>query len=95
MDAVTSRIANCFPLTLALADGTCSIVFSFWKTTLDIVASMLGANLLPYYRIHGNLSATKRSKTLAEFEHSTTTRILLITLGTGAVGYDYSLVTVM
>jgi superfamily II DNA/RNA helicase len=81
------------PLTLALTYETFSIVFSFWKTTLDIVASMLDANSLPYYRIHGSLSASKRSKILMEFESSTTTRTLLITLGTGAVGYDSSQIT--
>jgi hypothetical protein len=70
--------------------GTYSIIFSFWKTTLDIIAGMFNANSLPYYRIHGSLSAGKRSKILTEFEHSMATRMLLITLGTGAVGYDSS-----
>jgi SWI/SNF-related matrix-associated actin-dependent regulator of chromatin subfamily A3 len=75
----------------SITSRTCSIVFSFWKTTLDIVASILDVNSLPYYRIHGSLPASKRSKILTEFEHSTSTRTLLITLGTGAVGYDLAL----
>jgi SNF2 family DNA or RNA helicase len=93
-DAVSMRFIHFPLLTLALAYEMSSIVFSFWKTTLDIIASMFDANSLPYYRIHGSLSASKRSKVLTEFEYSTTTRTLLITLGTGAVGYSSSQVTV-
>jgi SWI/SNF-related matrix-associated actin-dependent regulator of chromatin subfamily A3 len=63
-----------------------SIVFSFWKTTLDIVDEMFDANGMAYCRIHGQIPANKRSKTLTEFEKSDSVRILLITLGTGAVG---------
>jgi SWI/SNF-related matrix-associated actin-dependent regulator of chromatin subfamily A3 len=61
-------------------------VFSFWKTTLDIVTGMLDAKRLRYCRIHGQIPASKRSKILSEFEKSSDVRILLITLGTGAVG---------
>jgi len=63
-----------------------SIVFSFWKTTLDNVAAMFDAHAMYYYRIHGQITASKRSKILNDFETSRTVRILLITLGTGAVG---------
>jgi SWI/SNF-related matrix-associated actin-dependent regulator of chromatin subfamily A3 len=65
---------------------TNSIVFSFWKTTLDIVTRMFDAKRLRYCRIHGQIPASKRSKILTEFEKSSDVRILLITLGTGAVG---------
>ena len=64
-----------------------SIVFSAWKTTLDIMASIFDVALVPYFRIHGSIPASRRSKVLDNFEQSTTTRVLLITLGTGAVGY--------
>jgi SNF2 family DNA or RNA helicase len=63
-----------------------SIVFSFWKTTLDMVAQMLDEHNMPYCRIHGQIPASKRSKVLSDFERTTSVRILLITLGTGAVG---------
>ncbi|KAF2036243.1 hypothetical protein EK21DRAFT_96193 [Setomelanomma holmii] len=69
------------------ANGKC-VIFSFWKTTLDIVAQMFDNNELPYYRIHGQIPASKRSKTLIDFESSSNVRILLITLGTGAVGLN-------
>jgi SWI/SNF-related matrix-associated actin-dependent regulator of chromatin subfamily A3 len=59
-----------------------SIVFSFWKTTLDIVAQMFDGEAMSYCRIHGQIPASKRSKILSEFEESGEVRILLITLGT-------------
>ena len=64
------------------------IVFSAWKTTLDIMASIFDVALVPYFRIHGSIPASRRSKVLDNFEQSTTTRVLLITLGTGAVGLN-------
>lgn len=64
-----------------------SIVFSAWKTTLDIMAGIFDVASVPYFRIHGSIPASRRSKVLDDFEQSTTVRVLLITLGTGAVGY--------
>ncbi|KAH3983832.1 hypothetical protein HBI56_076820 [Parastagonospora nodorum] len=68
-------------------DDKC-IVFSFWKTTLDIAAHMFDTASLRYSRIHGQIPASKRSKILSSFESSNDVRILLITLGTGAVGLN-------
>jgi SNF2 family DNA or RNA helicase len=69
-----------------LADEQRSIIFSFWKTTLDIVAQLFDAQAMPYCRIHGQIPASKRNKILSNFEKLDEVRILLITLGTGAVG---------
>ncbi|KAI0623253.1 DNA repair and recombination protein RAD5C [Pyrenophora tritici-repentis] len=66
--------------------STNCIIFSFWKTTLDITASLFDKYSISCFRIHGTLSASKRSRILTDFEESSTTRVLLITLGTGAVG---------
>jgi SWI/SNF-related matrix-associated actin-dependent regulator of chromatin subfamily A3 len=51
------------------------------------MASIFDVSLMPYFRIHGSIPASKRSKILDDFEQSTDVRVLLITLGTGAVGY--------
>ncbi|EUC34822.1 hypothetical protein COCCADRAFT_92479 [Bipolaris zeicola 26-R-13] len=64
------------------------IVFSAWKTTLDIMAGIFDVASVPYFRIHGSIPASRRSKVLDDFEQSTTVRVLLITLGTGAVGLN-------
>ncbi|USP81222.1 hypothetical protein yc1106_08496 [Curvularia clavata] len=52
------------------------------------MAGIFDQSSISYFRIHGSIPANKRSKILADFEHSMTTRILLITLGTGAVGLN-------
>ncbi|KAF2848795.1 hypothetical protein T440DRAFT_556368 [Plenodomus tracheiphilus IPT5] len=65
-----------------------SLVFSSWKTSLDIVAQALEDSSISFYRIHGSLPAAKRSQVLNDFEHSTNIKTLLITLGTGAVGLN-------
>ncbi|EUC42633.1 hypothetical protein COCMIDRAFT_103006 [Bipolaris oryzae ATCC 44560] len=64
------------------------IIFSAWKTTLDIMAGIFDVASVPYYRIHGSIPGSRRSKILDDFEQSTTIRVLLITLGTGAVGLN-------
>jgi SWI/SNF-related matrix-associated actin-dependent regulator of chromatin subfamily A3 len=73
-------------LKLPYADFFSSIVFSFWKTTLNIVAELLDKHGLQHCRIHGSMTLTERRKVLAEFRTSQSTSILLMTLGTGAVG---------
>lgn len=63
-----------------------SIVFSSWKTTLDLVGRFLkdrGAR--PLY-IHGSVSLKERKRILKDFRSPTGPDVLLMTLGTGAVG---------
>jgi len=62
-------------------------VFSSWKKTLDIAAGMMQARELRYDIIHGSLTLKKRINVLNSFKSSTGPNILLMTLGTGAVGY--------
>ena len=64
-----------------------SIVFSFWKKSLDFISAMLEEENIPYYRIDGSLRMTKRREILANFQLSRGVSVLLMTLGTGAVGY--------
>lgn len=71
---------------LADADPGNSIVFSFWKTTLDLVGRLLAAQGLGYYMIHGSLPLHERRRILDGFRSTGNAHILLMTLGTGAVG---------
>jgi SNF2 family DNA or RNA helicase len=68
-----------------------SIVFSSWKKTLDLAAQLLKLYGMRYDVIHGGLSLTKRLKVLGDFKSETGPSILLMTLGTGAVGLVASL----
>ena len=63
-----------------------SIVFSSWKKTLDLAAQLLDRYGMRYDFIHGGLSLAKRLKVLGDFKSETGPSILLMTLGTGAVG---------
>ena len=65
----------------------CSVVFSFWKGTLDRIAELLDEEGIFYHRIHGSIAASKRTKILNDFAVNDSVKILLITFGTGAVGY--------
>lgn len=70
----------------------CSIVFSYWKKTLDLVGDMLRARNLPSYFIHGSVTHSERHQILNNFRSQRGHGILLMTLGTGAVGSVKSLI---
>lgn len=67
--------------------GENSIVFSAWKKTLDRVSGLLQSRGIEYKVIDGSLSLTKRREHLQEFKSPLGPNVLLMTLGTGAVGY--------
>jgi len=62
-----------------------SIVFSFFKKTLDRMAQLLSLHGLKFERVDGSVPIAKRRRVLDEFEEGNIS-ILLVTLGTGAVG---------
>ncbi|KAI0022837.1 SNF2 family N-terminal domain-containing protein [Xylariomycetidae sp. FL0641] len=64
------------------------IVFSSWKKTLDLVGNLLGIHHLRFYCIHGSLPLSERRRVLHDFQAPHGANILLMTLGTGAVGLN-------
>ncbi|KAF2088966.1 hypothetical protein K490DRAFT_72630 [Saccharata proteae CBS 121410] len=65
-----------------------AVLFSFWKTSLDVVGSLLRTRGLPYTRIDGSLSLEQRRAVLHQFQNSSEVNVLLMTLGTGALGLN-------
>ncbi|KAH8652694.1 SNF2 family N-terminal domain-containing protein [Tricladium varicosporioides] len=66
-----------------------SIAFSSWKKTLVLISRLLASHNIPFYCIDGSLSLSERSKILKNFrKEDSGTNILLMTLGTGAVGLN-------
>ncbi|KAF2178005.1 hypothetical protein K469DRAFT_676470 [Zopfia rhizophila CBS 207.26] len=65
-----------------------SIVFSCWKKTLSIVGDLLLSHSIRYDMIDGSLPLTERLKVLKDFRSPSGANILLMTLGTGAVGLN-------
>jgi SWI/SNF-related matrix-associated actin-dependent regulator of chromatin subfamily A3 len=66
-----------------------SVVFSFWKRSLDIAGALLTAKGIPFLRVDGSLPFSKRKTMLDQFQDQNDITVLLMTLGTGAVGYDF------
>ncbi|KAJ5660825.1 uncharacterized protein N7484_000197 [Penicillium longicatenatum] len=61
------------------------IVFSSWKKSLTLVAEMLTSQGIAYSMIDGSLPLSRRIAELKTYEEPDT-NVLLMTLGTGAVG---------
>ncbi|KAK2601324.1 hypothetical protein N8I77_010781 [Diaporthe amygdali] len=63
-----------------------AIVFSYWKTTLHILARLLRASGVVYLQVDGETSFVDRSNRLRAFKEESKAYVLLMTVETGAVG---------
>ncbi|XPS70549.1 hypothetical protein M3J07_002764 [Ascochyta lentis] len=68
-------------------DGKC-IVFSYWRRSLDVVGALLKEQNITYVRVDGSLPSAKRRSVLDQFQKQEDVSVLLMTLGTGAVGLN-------
>ncbi|KAI0971966.1 hypothetical protein F4678DRAFT_478970 [Xylaria arbuscula] len=64
------------------------IVFSFWRRSLDLVEKILIEHAILFGRVDGTINPSKRKQVLAEFQENPSTRVLLMTIGTGAIGLN-------
>src|SRR5262249_20133748 len=67
-------------------DSLASIVFSSWKKSVTIIASLLEASSILYSIVEGSMSVSERKRQLLRFEQDPDTSVLLMTLGTGSTG---------
>lgn len=70
-----------------VANKNQSIVFSGWKKSLDIAAILLDHDGIDYSRIDGSVPNPERLRVLENFNCNPGMKVLLMTIGTGAVGY--------
>lgn len=63
-----------------------SIVFSYWRRSLDLVGRLFNEEAIAYCRVDGAVHSPQRKKVLQQFHEDPLTRVLLITQGTGSVG---------
>jgi SWI/SNF-related matrix-associated actin-dependent regulator of chromatin subfamily A3 len=63
-----------------------SLIFSSWKTTLNHLAAILEHNGLAYVRIDGDNELEERRVAIERFKLDPDIRVMILTLGTGAVG---------
>lgn len=54
--------------------------------SLDLVGTMLQHHDIPYLRIDGSVSGAERQHALRDFDSVSKRAVLLMTIGTGAVG---------
>ncbi|KAF5004028.1 hypothetical protein FDECE_9441 [Fusarium decemcellulare] len=64
------------------------VIFSFWKTTLDVVGSALEDRGIKYLRVDGGISPKKRNAILTDFQNKNACRVLIMTFSTGGVGLN-------
>ncbi|KGO58230.1 Helicase, C-terminal [Penicillium expansum] len=69
------------------------LVFSAWTKSLDIAAVMLRQHNIGFARVDGSMSAPQRQQAFKSFKTSKDVNILLMTIGTGAVGLNLSIAT--
>ena len=65
-----------------------SLIFSSWKTSLDLLARILKRRSIPARFIHGQIPIAERRRILSYFQARSKGNVLLMTLGTGAVGLN-------
>lgn len=63
-----------------------SIVFSYWRRSLDLVGRLFNEEAIAYCRVDGAVHSPQRKKVLQQFHEDPLTRVLLITQCTGSVG---------
>lgn len=68
------------------ANHMVSIIFSFWRRSLNLMARLLHENGIVFRQVDGNISTDRRQMFLAEFHRDPSVKVLLMTLGTGAQG---------
>ena len=65
-----------------------SVVFSSWRTTLDLCAAGLALAKIPYVRFDGQVNDSERVIALASFKADPNIKVILFTISCGAVGLD-------
>lgn len=73
---------------LQLFPGSKSVVFSMWRTTLDLCAAAFTLVNIPFVRFDGNVSESGRISALKGFRDDPTIKVILFTISCGAVGLD-------
>ncbi|KAI0123677.1 SNF2 family N-terminal domain-containing protein [Xylariales sp. AK1849] len=65
-----------------------SIIFSFWKSSLDLIETIFLREGVKFRRVDGSLHTSQRVQRLLDFRQDPSIRVLLMTLGTEAAGLN-------
>jgi SNF2 family DNA or RNA helicase len=69
------------------SDQSHSIIFSYWRQSLHKLARILEKANIKFVILEGSLNLSQRRSVLEIFKTHADIPVLLMTLGTGAVGY--------
>jgi SNF2 family DNA or RNA helicase len=64
----------------------CSVVFSTWRLTLDVVEAGLNRHSIANVRFDGKVTQKNRQSVVNRFKTDPKIRVMLLTLSCGAVG---------
>ena len=70
-----------------LANKVSSLVLSCWKKTIDLVSILCREKGINHVCVDGSLPQADRRAALNHFTNSESTSALIMTIGTGALGY--------
>ncbi|CAK1367714.1 unnamed protein product [Cercospora beticola] len=84
----SSKVDGLLRILGAVANGEKTIIFSQWKSFLDLLEEPLKQAGLKFCRIDGTMSAQRRDQALEALNNDGETTILLATLGVCAVGLN-------
>ncbi|KAF2209887.1 hypothetical protein CERZMDRAFT_46189 [Cercospora zeae-maydis SCOH1-5] len=87
-DANSSKVEGLLRILGAVAKGEKTVIFSQWKSFLDVLEEPLKQGGFKFCRIDGTMSAQRRDQALEALNKDGDTTILLATLGVCAVGLN-------
>ncbi|KAF8245042.1 hypothetical protein K440DRAFT_424037 [Wilcoxina mikolae CBS 423.85] len=67
-----------------------SVVFSYWTKMLDLVEKALQTENMLFARFDGSSTIDQRKRTIELFRNDQSVNILLVTIGSGSVGLDFT-----
>ncbi|KAL7792443.1 SNF2 family N-terminal domain-containing protein [Trichoderma ceciliae] len=70
-----------------------SVVFSYWRSTLDLIESALKNTSINSVRFDGGLTPKERQASVERFQEDPSIRVMLLTLSCGAVGLTLTVAT--
>ena len=73
---------------LQLFPASKSLVFSAWRTTLDLIAQALITVGIRFVRYDGKVVEKDRSHAISQFSKDSTIKVILFTISCGAIGLD-------
>ncbi|KAF4631765.1 hypothetical protein G7Y89_g6362 [Cudoniella acicularis] len=92
-EALPTKVAALVSQVKALEKDVKCVVFSYWRSTLDLIQSALEHAAIATARFDGSLSPKDRQASVDKFRKDPSVRVMLLTLSCGAVGLTLTVAT--